>query len=84
VTFQSFADKVAFVTGAAGGLGRAIAASFAEQGAAVALADLPERANDLEDVASKLPRAIAVSLDVREPGTIRADADRVRNRGDQR
>ena len=32
--------KVAFVTGGAGGLGQAIASALAEQGAAVALADL--------------------------------------------
>jgi NAD(P)-dependent dehydrogenase (short-subunit alcohol dehydrogenase family) len=38
------AGKVAFVTGAAGGLGQAIAVAFSEQGATVALADLPARA----------------------------------------
>ena len=35
-----FAGKVAVVTGAAGGFGRAIARRFAEEGAAVALADI--------------------------------------------
>jgi 2-deoxy-D-gluconate 3-dehydrogenase len=66
-----FANKVAFVTGAAGGIGQAIARAFAEQGAAVALADLPARAADLDALASRLPRAVAVALDVREPDTIR-------------
>ena len=37
---RRFAGKVAVVTGAAGGFGRAIARRFAEEGAAVALADI--------------------------------------------
>jgi NAD(P)-dependent dehydrogenase (short-subunit alcohol dehydrogenase family) len=64
--------KVAFITGAAGGLGQAIAAAFAEQGAAVALADLPARATELDVLTARLPRAIGVSLDVRDPSTIGA------------
>jgi 2-deoxy-D-gluconate 3-dehydrogenase len=67
-----FAGKVAFVTGGAGGLGQAIAAAFADQGAAVALADLPARSEDLAMFASRLPRAVAVQLDVRDPKTIHA------------
>lgn len=38
-----FAEKVAVVTGAAGGFGRAIARRLAEEGAAVALADIDSR-----------------------------------------
>jgi 2-deoxy-D-gluconate 3-dehydrogenase len=64
--------KVAFVTGGAGGLGQAIASAFAEQGAAVALADLPSRASELDVLASRLPRAVGVHLDVRQPATIGA------------
>jgi NAD(P)-dependent dehydrogenase (short-subunit alcohol dehydrogenase family) len=64
--------KVAFVTGAAGGLGQAMASALADQGAAVALADLPSRANDLAALTARLPRAVGVRLDVREPDTIRA------------
>ena len=37
---QMFARKVAFVTGAAGGIGQATARAFAAAGAAVAVADL--------------------------------------------
>src|SRR5919197_3794731 len=64
--------KVAFITGGAGGLGQAIAAACAEQGAAVALADLPARASELDVLTARLPRALGVHLDVRDPSTIAA------------
>jgi NAD(P)-dependent dehydrogenase (short-subunit alcohol dehydrogenase family) len=67
--------KVALVTGGAGGLGQAIAAALAEQGAAVALADLPARADELAGLTSRLPRAVGVQLDVRQPHTIREAVD---------
>jgi len=38
---MSFADKTVVITGAAGGIGRALSRSYAEQGAAVLLTDLP-------------------------------------------
>jgi len=65
------AGKVAFITGAAGGLGQAMTRAFAAQGAAVALADLPERANDLGELARQFPHALAVGLDVRDSAIIR-------------
>lgn len=40
-----FAGKVAFVTGAAGGIGRATALAFAREGAQVVVADADEQAN---------------------------------------
>jgi 2-deoxy-D-gluconate 3-dehydrogenase len=66
------AGKVAFITGAAGGLGQAMTRAFAAQGAAVALADLPERANQLGELAQQLPRALVVELDVRDSASIRS------------
>jgi 2-deoxy-D-gluconate 3-dehydrogenase len=66
------AGKVAFITGGAGGLGQAMASAFADQGAAVAVADLPSRADELNTGASRLPRAVGVQLDVRNPDSIRA------------
>ncbi len=50
-----FNNKVVVVTGAAGNLGRAVAAAFAGLGARVALLDLSEQA--LETVISDLPKA---------------------------
>jgi len=66
--------KVAFITGAAGGIGKAIARLFAENGAAIVVADI-NRAG-AEAAARELPRAIAVEMDIRRPADIdRALAD---------
>jgi NAD(P)-dependent dehydrogenase (short-subunit alcohol dehydrogenase family) len=67
-------SRVALVTGAAGGLGQAIAAAFAAEGTALALADLPSRTADLEALAEKLGSAIAVAVDVRERQTLNTAA----------
>ncbi|MET0203906.1 MAG: 3-hydroxybutyrate dehydrogenase [Casimicrobiaceae bacterium] len=59
-------DKVAVVTGAASGLGKAIAMRFAKEGARVVIADLDKRQADA--VASQIEgvqgRAIGVAMDV--------------------
>jgi NAD(P)-dependent dehydrogenase (short-subunit alcohol dehydrogenase family) len=70
-TSMPLAGKVAFITGAAGGLGQAMSAAFAGQGAAVALGDLPARADQLAELARQLPQALAVGLDVRDTASIR-------------
>ena len=41
----SFTGKVAFVTGAANGIGRAAALAFAHEGASVVVADVSEQGN---------------------------------------
>jgi NAD(P)-dependent dehydrogenase (short-subunit alcohol dehydrogenase family) len=63
--------RVAFITGGAGGLGQAIASAFAAHGAAVAVADLPQRRPDVDQIAGGLPRALGVSLDVADSASIR-------------
>ena len=68
--------KVAFVTGGSGGLGRAIATALANQGAAVAVADLPGRASQVAALVDELQsnggtRAAGVEVDVRHPSSIR-------------
>jgi 2-dehydro-3-deoxy-D-gluconate 5-dehydrogenase len=48
-----------------------MARALAAQGAAVALADLPERTNQLDELADGLPRALGVGFDVRDSASIR-------------
>src|SRR5207245_6601252 len=59
---RSFEGKVAVVTGAASGMGLVTARSFAEAGAAVALADIDERAarTAVDDLIGAGHRAVAV------------------------
>jgi NAD(P)-dependent dehydrogenase (short-subunit alcohol dehydrogenase family) len=63
---QSFTGKVAFVTGAANGIGRAAAIAFASKGASVVVADVAERANQetARLVQGAGGRALAVKCDV--------------------
>src|SRR3954467_9160343 len=62
-----FAGKVAFVTGAANGIGRAAALAFAREGASVVVADVSEKGNKetarmVEELGG---RSLAVICDVR-------------------
>lgn len=62
----SFAGKVAFVTGAANGIGRAAALAFAREGAGVVVADVSEQGNQetARMIEKKGGRAVAVTCDV--------------------
>jgi 3-hydroxybutyrate dehydrogenase len=72
-------DKVAVITGAAGGIGLEIARTFAREGASVAVADLNRQA--AEQVATELAgsgrRAIAVHMDVSSETHVEAGMVRV-------
>jgi len=74
----SFADKVAFVTGAANGIGRAAALAFAREGASVVVADVSEQGN--QETARLIEkaggRALAVSCDVTRAEDVRAALDK--------
>ncbi len=71
--------KVAIVTGAANGIGRAIASRLAEEGASVALADIQfdSAENAAAEIRSTGAKAIAVALDVTKLDQANAAADRV-------
>jgi NAD(P)-dependent dehydrogenase (short-subunit alcohol dehydrogenase family) len=64
---RNFTGKVAFVTGAANGIGRAAALAFAREGASVLVADVTEQTN--QDTARMIQElggdALAVTCDVR-------------------
>lgn len=56
--------KVAIVTGAATGLGRAIALRYAQEGAAVAIVDLAGYAQTAQDIMAAGGRAVGIGADV--------------------
>jgi NAD(P)-dependent dehydrogenase (short-subunit alcohol dehydrogenase family) len=71
---SSFQNKVAFVTGAANGIGRATALAFAREGASVVVADVSEAGNEqtarmIEELGG---RALAVRCDVSRTEDVKA------------
>ena len=62
--------QVAFVTGAAGAIGRVIAKRLADNGAAVVIADID--LEGAERVADGLPNAIACAVDIRSAASVEA------------
>ena len=74
-----FSDKVAFVTGAASGIGRATAVAFATEGAQVAILDLTE--NALSETADAVRNAgaqvLVLACDVSKPDQVEAAIGRV-------
>ena len=74
----SFAGKVAFVTGAGTGIGRATALAFAREGAGVVAGDLSEQDN--RETARMIKeaggRALAVGCDVRRTEDVKAALDK--------
>jgi NAD(P)-dependent dehydrogenase (short-subunit alcohol dehydrogenase family) len=69
-----FADKVAVIIGAAGGIGRAAARRFAAEGASVVLVDLDRAA--LDDAAQAVETADRAALTIVADVTVSADVER--------
>ncbi|HSB72897.1 MAG TPA: glucose 1-dehydrogenase [Candidatus Methylomirabilis sp.] len=74
-------DRVALVTGGAGGLGRAIAVGLAAAGAMVAIADTALEGSDeiLGEIERLGRKGLALPMDVTDPRSVQAVADRVRS-----
>jgi NAD(P)-dependent dehydrogenase (short-subunit alcohol dehydrogenase family) len=74
---ESLMGKVAFITGAASGIGRATALAFARAGASVIVADVADESN-LETarmIESSGGRALAVSCDVTRSSDVKASLE---------
>ncbi len=73
-----YTGKVAFITGAGSGLGRATVLAFAEAGASVAAIDLhQERVDDVtQQIEQAGGRAIAIACDVAQEGDVKAAVDK--------
>jgi len=73
-----YEGKVVFVTGAAGGIGRAAALAFAREGASVVVADVSEKDNQETDrmIEEQGGRALAVRCDVTRVEDVKAALDK--------
>jgi NAD(P)-dependent dehydrogenase (short-subunit alcohol dehydrogenase family) len=68
-------DRVAIITGGAGGIGAATAARLAAEGAIVVMADI--NAELVASEAAKVPRAVAMTVDLTREDDVKAMVDQV-------
>lgn len=75
----SLDGKVALITGAASGIGKAIAEIYAQNGASVAIADLDQQAADAVacTISAGGGRAIGIAMDVSNEAAVNAGTDAV-------
>ena len=66
-------DRVAIVTGAAQGIGRAVAQKLSDEGARVVVADI--NGAGAEKAASELPDALGLTVDVSSAGDVQRMVD---------
>jgi 3-hydroxybutyrate dehydrogenase len=75
----SLDGKVALITGAASGIGKAIAELYAQHGAAVGIADINQQAADAAAAAINAAggKAIGIAMDVSDEAAVNAGTDKV-------
>ncbi|HLH78271.1 MAG TPA: 3-oxoacyl-ACP reductase family protein [Candidatus Binataceae bacterium] len=74
---KGHAGRVAVVSGAASGIGQAIASRLAEDGVQVAIADIQDASATLDTIRSAGGRAVAFQCDVSEPQSVAKLAEQV-------
>lgn len=76
---KDYTNKVAAVTGAACGIGKAFAQYAAEQGMRLALIDIDDRVEDVQKECEALgsPKAVAIKVDVSEYEQVRMSVKRI-------
>ena len=79
---SQLAKKIAFVTGAGSGMGKAIATVFARQGASVVVADIDEVSgrHTVEQITSQAGKAMVIQTDVTQEASVQAAIEVVQSR----
>jgi len=77
MSFASHAGRVAVITGATGGFGRAFCLGLAQRGADIVAVDIQDSAETVELVKAAGRKAIALTADISDPAAVAETGDRI-------